>query len=122
MRVTCVKTPSPRHATALGDTKPCALLLVIFCFCGSAEQHGRVIMYVQVRSLATGKSVKITTSRTTLVKDLKHLVEKGLGVKPDSQRLIFCGKQVKYAFFLYSFIIRLSTRAVLASSTTITVP
>jgi E3 ubiquitin-protein ligase UHRF1 len=55
-------------------------------------------MYVQVRSLATGKSVTIPTSRTTMVRDLKKLVEKRFGVNPDSQRLIFCGKQVKSEF------------------------
>ncbi|XP_025424054.1 E3 ubiquitin-protein ligase UHRF1-like [Sipha flava] len=74
-------------------------------------------MYVQVRSLATGKSVTIPTSRTTMVRDLKKLVEKRFGVNPDSQRLIFCGKQLEDQYSLFDYGININDVIQLTSRT-----
>lgn len=52
-------------------------------------------MYVQVRMMDTGLTVTILTSRTTLVKVLKKLIESKFNVSPDNQRLFYAGKQVR---------------------------
>jgi len=52
-------------------------------------------MYVQVRMMDTGLSVTIPTSRTTVLKEFKKLVEEKFNIKPENQRLFFAGKQVR---------------------------
>jgi len=43
----------------------------------------------------TGVSVTIPTSRTTVLKEFKKLVEEKFNIKPENQRLFFAGKQVR---------------------------
>lgn len=52
-------------------------------------------MYVQVRMMDSGVSVTIPTSRTTVLKEFKKLVEEKFNIKPENQRLFFAGKQVR---------------------------
>ncbi|XP_001945737.1 E3 ubiquitin-protein ligase UHRF1 isoform X1 [Acyrthosiphon pisum] len=79
-------------------------------------------MYVQVRMMDTGVSVTIPTSRTTVLKEFKKLVEEKFNIKPENQRLFFAGKQLEdqYRLFDYSInvndVIQLMVRAAVAES------
>jgi len=51
-------------------------------------------MYIQVKTADCSKCKILEVSKVTSVEELKDLVEKNLGVKPEKQRLFFRGKQV----------------------------
>lgn len=60
-------------------------------------------MYVRVTSMTTNVCHVITTSRTTLVKDLKDMVRKVFPEAPEGMRLLFGGKQVSDGLIMISF-------------------
>ncbi|VVC41491.1 Zinc finger, PHD-type,Zinc finger, RING-type,Zinc finger, FYVE/PHD-type,Ubiquitin-related [Cinara cedri] len=60
-------------------------------------------MYVRVKLMDTGQAVTIIVSRTTLIKDLKTLVEKEFFVVPECQRMFFRGKQLEEEYRLFDY-------------------
>ncbi|XP_015367414.1 PREDICTED: E3 ubiquitin-protein ligase UHRF1-like [Diuraphis noxia] len=65
-------------------------------------------MYVQVRMMDTGMSVTIPTSRTTVLKEFKKLVEEKFNIKPENQRLFFAGKQLEDQYRLFDYSINVN--------------
>ncbi|KAE9529076.1 hypothetical protein AGLY_012030 [Aphis glycines] len=65
-------------------------------------------MHVLVRTMNSGVSVAIPTSRTTKISHLKTLVEKKFDVKPENQRLFFAGKQLENQYSLFDYSININ--------------